>query len=99
MTKKDLIGEVQERVRDYPRKDVAFAIDIILQAMIDALIRNERIEVRGFGNFTVRSRNSRKGRNPKAGVVIDVPPRKVPFFRAGEKLKRLVNYSKNPEVG
>jgi len=92
MTKKDLIEKVQESLKDYSKKDMAFAIDIIFQAMTDALIRDERVEVRGFGNFTVRYRDSRKGKNPKTGAVIDVPSRKVPFFKVGKELKRLVDY-------
>ncbi len=91
MTKKDLIEKVQERLKDYPKKDVVFAVNIIFQTMTDALIRNERVDVRGFGNFTVRSRNSREGRNPKTGAIIDVPSRKVPFFRVGKELKKLVD--------
>ena len=91
MTKKDLVEKVQERLKDYPKKDVVFAVNIIFQTMTDALIRNERVDVRGFGNFTVRSRNSREGRNPKTGAIIDVPSRKVPFFRVGKELKKLVN--------
>jgi len=92
MTKKDLIEKVQERLKDYSKKDVAFAIDIVFQAATDALIRDERVEVRGFGNFTVRLRDSRKGKNPKTGAVIDVPSRKVPFFKVGKELKKLVDY-------
>ena len=92
MTKKDLIKKVEERLKDYPKKDVVFAVNIIFQAMTDALIRDERVDVRGFGNFTVRSRNSREGRNPKTGAIIDVPFRKVPFFRVGKELKQLVDY-------
>ena len=92
MTKKDLIETVQKRLKDYPKKDVSFAVNIMFQAMTDALIRNERVEIRGFGNFTVRSRDSRRGRNPKTGAIIDVSFRKVPFFRVGRELKRIVDY-------
>ena len=92
MTKSDLIEKVQERLRDYPQKDVAFAVDIMFQAMTDSLARNERIEVRGFGNFTVRSRDSRKGRNPKTGTEVNIPSKKVPFFKVGKDLKKLVDY-------
>ncbi len=92
MTKRDLIEKVQERLEVYPKKDVDFAVNIIFQAMTDALLKNERIDVRGFGNFTVKSRNSRKGRNPKTGAAVDVPLRKVPFFRVGKELRKLVDY-------
>ncbi len=92
MTKKDLIETVQKRLKDYPKKDVSFAVNIMFQAMMDALIRNERVEIRGFGNFTVRSRDSRRGRNPQTGAIVDVPFRKVPFFRVGRELRRIVDY-------
>ncbi|MBE9546549.1 MAG: integration host factor subunit beta [Proteobacteria bacterium] len=92
MTKSDLIEKVQGRLKDYPKKDVAFAVDIMFQAMTDSLARNERIEVRGFGNFTVRSRDSRKGRNPKTGTEVNIPSKKVPFFKVGKDLKKLVDY-------
>jgi Bacterial nucleoid DNA-binding protein len=91
MTKSNLIEKVRERLKDYPKKDVAFATDIIFQAMTDALARDEKVEVRGFGNFTVRARNSRKGRNPRTGAVINVASRKVPFFRVGKALRNLIN--------
>jgi len=91
MTKSDLIEKVRERLKDYPKKDVAFAADIIFQAMTDALARDEKVEVRGFGNFTVRCRNSRKGRDPRTGAVINVASRKVPFFRVGKALRDLIN--------
>jgi len=91
MTKSDLIEKVRERLKDYPKKDVALAADIIFQAMTDALAREEKVEVRGFGNFTVRSRNSRKGRNPRTGAVINVASKKAPFFRVGKALRNLIN--------
>ncbi len=91
MTKSDLIEKVRERLKDYPKKDVVFATDIIFQAMTDALARDEKVEVRGFGNFTVRSRNSRKGRDPRTGTVINVDSRKVPFFRVGKAVRNLIN--------
>ena len=92
MTKRDIIEKVQERLEDYPKKDVDFAVNIIFQAMTDALSRNERIDIRGFGKFTVKSRNSREGRNPRTGAIVDVPSRKVPFFKVGKELKKLVDY-------
>jgi integration host factor beta subunit len=91
MTKSDLIEKVRERLKDYPKKDVARATNIIFRAMTDALARDEKVEVRGFGNFTIRSRNSRKGRNPRTGAVIDVASKKAPFFRVGKVLRNLIN--------
>jgi integration host factor subunit beta len=59
--------------------------------LIDALHRGEKIELRGFGSFRLRKREPRKGRNPKTGDKVDVPPKKVPYFKPGKELKELIN--------
>ncbi len=94
MTKKDLTERLYERLRDYSKKDLAYAVDIMFNAMTEALKRDERIEIRGFGNFTVRTRRPRRGRNPKTGTGVDVPMKKFPFFKVGKELKRTVDYPK-----
>ena len=91
MTKKDLIIILQEKLKFYARKDVAYAVNIIFDSMADALERNERIEIRGFGNFTVRERKSRTGRNPKSGAQVILGKRKTPFFKTGKELRLMVN--------
>ena len=91
MTKKELIKRVQEKIRDYPPKDIAYVVHLIFEAMNAALKRGERIEIRGFGNFTVRNRRQIQGRNPKTSVVINLPARKVPFFKVGKDLNDMVN--------
>jgi integration host factor subunit beta len=63
----------------------------VFQSIIDALHRGEKIELRGFGSFRLRQREPRKGRNPKTGDKVDVPPKKVPYFKPGKELKDLLN--------
>jgi integration host factor subunit beta len=94
MTKKELIKKVQEKIEDYPAKDVSYAIHVIFEAMTGALKRNERIELRGFGNFTIRSRRPILGRNPKTADIVHVPGRKIPFFKVGKELKDMINSSR-----
>jgi integration host factor subunit beta len=91
MTKKELIDKIQERLECYSRKDVAFAVNLIFGAMNSALLGNERIEIRGFGNFTVRNRRTKHIKNPKTGVPVQVEPRKLPFFKVGKELKEMVD--------
>ncbi len=91
MTKNDLIKEVQENLNAYSYKDVTYAVNIIFDSMIKAIKHGERIEIRGFGNFTVRERKPRLGRNPKSGAEVKLEKRKVPFFKTGKELREMVN--------
>ncbi|PKN77261.1 MAG: integration host factor subunit beta [Deltaproteobacteria bacterium HGW-Deltaproteobacteria-10] len=91
MTKKDLIIKLQEALKVYSNKDVAYAVNIIFDSMVDALKRGERIEIRGFGNMTVRERKSRIGRNPKSGAEVTLENRKAPFFKTGKELRLKVD--------
>ena len=87
MTKKDLIIKLQDELKVYTRKDVAYAVNIIFDSMVEALKRSERIEIRGFGNITIRERKARLGRNPKSGAEVKLEKRKIPFFKTGKELK------------
>jgi len=91
MTKRELIRKVQEKIGYYPPKDIAYVVYLIFDAMAGALKRGERIEIRGFGNFTVRKRKEIKGRNPKTADLINLPARKVPFFKVGKDLYDMIN--------
>jgi len=91
MTKRELIKRVCKKVGEYPPKDIAYAVHLIFAAMSGALKRGERIEIRGFGNFTVRNRKQIQGRNPKTSVVINLAARKVPFFKVGKDLNDMIN--------
>lgn len=94
MTKNDLIKKLQETLKVYSYKDMAYAVNIIFDSMTEALKRQERIEVRGFGNLTIRERRSRLGRNPKSGAEVKLGERKVPFFKTGKELREMVNNKK-----
>jgi integration host factor subunit beta len=90
MTKADLVDEVA-RVSNLTKKETELIVNTIFDAIATALSRAEKVELRGFGSFRVRRRNSRRGRNPKTGSTVSVPEKRVPFFKVGKRLKELVN--------
>jgi integration host factor subunit beta len=90
MTKAELVEEVS-RVSDLTKKHSEVIVDTVFKSIITALHRGEKIELRGFGSFRLRRREPRKGRNPKTGDKVDVPPKKVPYFKPGKELKELIN--------
>ena len=90
MTKADLVERVA-READMTKKDAEQLVEIIFDSITETLNRGEKIELRGFGSFRVRERNSRKGRNPKTGERVEVPAKKIPFFKPSKELKDLVN--------
>ena len=90
MTKAELVDEVS-RVSDLTRKHSEVIVEAVFSSIIDALQKGDKIELRGFGSFRLRRREPRKGRNPKTGDKVDVPPKKVPYFKPGKELKELIN--------
>ena len=90
MTKAALVEEVA-RVTELTKKDAEVIVDTVFRCIIDALHRGEKIELRGFGSFRLRRREPRKGRNPKTGDRVDVPSKRVPYFKPGKDLKELIN--------
>ena len=90
MTKAELVEEVS-RVSDLTKKHSEVVVETVFRSIVDALRRGEKIELRGFGSFRLRQRESRKGRNPKTGDRVDVPPKRVPYFKPGKELKDLIN--------
>src|SRR5205085_1768179 len=86
----ELVEEVS-RVSDLTKKHSEVIVDTVFRSIIEALHRGEKIELRGFGSFRLRKREPRKGRNPKTGDKVDVPPKKVPYFKPGKELKDLIN--------
>ena len=90
MTKAELVEEVS-RVSDLTKKHSEVIVDTVFESIIDALKRGEKIELRGFGSFRLRSRKSRTGRNPKTGEKVEVPSKKIPYFKPGKELKELIN--------
>ena len=97
MTKAELVEEVS-RVSDLTKKHSEVIVDTVFRSIIEALHRGEKIELRGFGSFRLRKREPRKGRNPKTGDKVDVPPKKVPYFKPGKELKELINKEPTPVV-
>jgi integration host factor subunit beta len=92
MTKADLVEEVI-RVTELPRKESEAVVETIFESIIKALQGGDKIEIRGFGSFRTRQRQGRIGRNPKTGARVDVPPKKIPFFKPSKELKDFVNES------
>jgi integration host factor subunit beta len=90
MTKADLVERVANAA-ELTKKDAETLVEVVFECIIGSLNRGEKIELRGFGSFRVRSRNSRRGRNPKTGASVDVPAKRVPYFKPGKELKELVN--------
>jgi integration host factor subunit beta len=90
MNKTDLYARVSEK-ENILGKDAKVIVDLLFDTMKEALEKGERIEIRGFGSFMVRNYGNYKGRNPKTGQTVDVPPKKVPFFKVGKELKEMVN--------
>lgn len=90
MTKAALVEEVAQ-VADLTKKHAEIIVDTVFHSIVEALHRGEKIELRGFGSFRLRRRESRRGRNPKTGDRVDVPSKRVPYFKPGKELKELIN--------
>ncbi len=90
VTKADLVEEVV-RVTELPRKESESVVETIFESIIGALQSGDRIEIRGFGSFRTRQRRGRTGRNPKTGAKVEVPPKRIPFFKPSKELKDHVN--------
>ena len=89
-TKTDLIEEVS-RVVEIPQKEAAVVVEYILDSMVHAIGRGYKVEIRGFGSFRTRQRGARVGRNPKTGVRVDVPAKRIPFFKPSQGLRQQSN--------
>ncbi len=95
MTKSDLIARLAERFPQLVAKDADFAVKMILDALSEALVKGDRIEIRGFGSFSLNYRPPRVGRNPKSGDKVSVPEKWAPHFKAGKELRERVDKSLN----
>jgi len=87
MTKNELITKITEKCKSYSRDDIALVVQTIFNSMADALKKSERIEIRGFGSFTIRERKPRVSRNPKSGESVLLGDRKALFFKTGKELR------------
>jgi len=91
MTKSVLIEKVAEKVEGLTRNQTEIVVDTVFESIKKALVTGEKIEIRGFGNFRLKTRNPRKARNPKTGESVDVPGKKVLYFKVGKALKESLN--------
>ncbi len=91
MTKAALIDTIAQQYKNLTRRQVEIMVNTVFQSIKEALGNGEKIEIRGFGSFRLRHRRMREGRNPKTGELVTVPPKNVPFFKAGKELKALVD--------
>src|SRR5512134_618322 len=92
MTKADLINIVARKL-DITQVQSGIIVEAALKSIVNALQNGQEVEIRGFGSFRFRNRAPRKGRNPKTGEKVDVPPKKIPYFKMGKELKALLNGS------
>lgn len=91
MTKSELVEKIVEANGFLNRKESELVVNIIFDSMASALKDGDKVEIRGFGSFTVREREAREARNPKNGEVVTIPAKKTPFFKTGKELRERVN--------
>lgn len=89
MTKADLVDEVV-KVAGLSKRHAEIVVNTLFQAIVEALQQDDKIELRGFGSFRVRRRRSRQGRNPKTGDRVEVPSKRIPYFKPGKELKDVI---------
>lgn len=94
MTKSELIELIARKQTQFAQKDVEIAVNQIVDSMIDTLSQGERIEIRGFGSFSLHHRKARVGRNPKTGATVELDDKRVPHFKPGKALRERVDESK-----
>src|SRR5215469_16319595 len=92
MTKADLIEEVS-RLAELTRKDSEIIVETIFDSVVRSLRAGDKIGIRGFGSFRTRQRRPRVGRNPKTGARVEVPAKKIPYFKPSKELKDLINHA------
>ena len=90
MTKAELVERVSGQI-NLTKKQTEVVVNTVFQSITDSLSEGRKVELRGFGSFRVRERNARVGRNPKSGAQVDVPAKRVPFFKACKELRELVD--------
>jgi integration host factor subunit beta len=93
MNKMDIINKLSEDIK-LNQKIAKIAVDTIVDTIKKAIAEGERVEIRGFGSFTLRQYKAYKGRNPKSGEIVQVEPKKLPYFKVGKELKDMIWQSK-----
>ena len=91
MTKSDLVEQLAARFGQLTHRDAEYAVKTILDALSKALVRGHRVEIRGFGSFSVNRRPPRIGRNPRSGESVAIPEKRVPHFKPGKALREAVD--------
>ena len=95
MTKSEIINILSRKQSHLSSKDIELAVKILLEQMSDTLSSGERIEIRGFGSFSLHHRSARRGRNPKTGEQVQLASKHVPHFKPGKQLRERINFSKD----
>ncbi len=91
MTRSELIARITEKLEGYTLKQTEIIVETFFDSIKEALKAGEKVELRGFGNFRLKKRRARKARNPRTGESVDVPEKRVVYFKAGKELKELLN--------
>ena len=91
MTKSELIEQLTADSEALNKREAELIVNTIFDGISDALAEGDRVEIRGFGSFTVRERDAREARNPKSGTLVRIPSKKTPFFKTGKELRERVN--------
>ena len=98
MLRSELIAKLAAENEHFRQEDLERVVAVILDEIADALARGNRVELRGFGTFSVRKRAARVGRNPRTGEPVEVSAKSVPFFKAGKELRARINDGRDPEA-
>ena len=98
MTKSELIERISSQQQQLSPKDVELAVKMIIEYMANSLANGERIEIRGFGSFSLHYREPRRGRNPKTGDAVDLSGKYVPYFKPGKEMRERVNQNAHREI-
>lgn len=99
MTRSDLVDALAAQFNQLPHRDAEMVVKTILDSMAEALANGHRIEIRGFGSFTISHRPARTGRNPRSGEAVHIPEKRVPHFKPGKALREAVDYLQAGEEG
>ena len=92
MTKSELVEQLSTNAESLNKKEAELIVNTIFTSIGDALVSGDRVEIRGFGSFSIRERDAREARNPKSGEVVSIPAKKTPFFKTGKELRSRVDY-------
>ena len=91
MTKSELIEKIVEINGGMTRRESELVVNLVFDSMSEALKAGDKVEIRGFGIFTIRERGAREARNPKSGEIVKIPAKRTPFFKTGKELRERVN--------